>query len=57
MASKLRQRRMWGGPVKSKLEETREILATTILAHVPVCHCFVSTEPSTLINNFVANLL
>ena len=36
LGSKVRQRRMWGGPRKSKMEEAREILATTILAHVPV---------------------
>ncbi|XP_033118006.1 DNA-directed RNA polymerase III subunit RPC2-like [Anneissia japonica] len=36
IGSKIRQRRMWGGPQKSKLDEARDILAGTILAHVPV---------------------
>ncbi|XP_033638583.1 DNA-directed RNA polymerase III subunit RPC2-like isoform X2 [Asterias rubens] len=36
IGSKVRQRRMWGGSKKSKTDEAREILATTVLAHVPV---------------------
>lgn len=36
IGTKIRQRRMWGGPKKSKNEEARELLAETILAHVPV---------------------
>lgn len=27
---------MWGGPKKTKMEEARELLASTILTHVPV---------------------
>ncbi|XP_064629058.1 DNA-directed RNA polymerase III subunit RPC2-like [Lineus longissimus] len=38
MGSKVRQRRMWGGPRKSKVDEARDILANVILAHVPVNH-------------------
>lgn len=29
---------MWGGPKKTKMEEARELLASTILTHVPVRH-------------------
>ncbi|XP_072044988.1 DNA-directed RNA polymerase III subunit RPC2-like [Amphiura filiformis] len=36
IGGKVRQRRMWGGPKKTKVDEARELLATTILAHVPV---------------------
>jgi len=38
MGQRVRQRRMWGptGGKKSKMEEARELLAETILAHVPV---------------------
>ncbi|KAK2158794.1 hypothetical protein LSH36_164g11051 [Paralvinella palmiformis] len=36
MGNKVRQRRMWGGPKKTKVEEARELLQGTILAHVPV---------------------
>lgn len=38
MGIKLRQRRMWGGgpSKKSPIDECRELLATTILAHIPV---------------------
>ncbi|XP_014670724.1 PREDICTED: DNA-directed RNA polymerase III subunit RPC2-like [Priapulus caudatus] len=38
IGNKVRQRRVWGssGGKKSKTEEARELLATTILAHVPV---------------------
>lgn len=37
MGIKLRQRRMWGGAQKkTPIDECREILATTILAHIPV---------------------
>lgn len=30
---------MWGGPKKTKMEEARELLASTILTHVPVSLC------------------
>ncbi|KAG8200108.1 hypothetical protein JTE90_001961 [Oedothorax gibbosus] len=37
MGSKLRQRKMWGSTQKKNpIDEAREILTTTILAHVPV---------------------
>ena len=36
IGSKVRQKRMWGGSKRSKIDEAREILATTVLAHVPV---------------------
>lgn len=39
MGDKLRQRKMWGGMKevkKSKVEEARNILQATVLAHVPV---------------------
>ena len=36
MGTKVRQRRMWGGPKKTKMEEARELMAETVLAHVPV---------------------
>nr|XP_034983724.1 DNA-directed RNA polymerase III subunit RPC2 [Zootoca vivipara] len=36
LGNKVRRQRMWGGPKKTKMEEARELLATTILAHVPV---------------------
>ncbi|KAK2188772.1 hypothetical protein NP493_123g07008 [Ridgeia piscesae] len=36
IGNRIRLRRMWGGPKKSKMEESREILANVILAHVPV---------------------
>lgn len=36
MGSKIRQRRMWGTVKKSKMEEARELLGDTVLAHVPV---------------------
>lgn len=29
---------MWGGPKKTKMEEARELLASTILTHVLVCN-------------------
>lgn len=33
---------MWGGgPKKTKIEEARELLASTILTHVPVSIAFV----------------
>ena len=32
----MRQKRFFGGPQKTPIEEARELLATTILAHVPV---------------------
>ncbi|XP_061415849.1 DNA-directed RNA polymerase III subunit RPC2 [Lethenteron reissneri] len=36
VGNKVRRQRMWGGPKKSKMDEARELLATTVLAHVPV---------------------
>lgn len=36
LGNKLRQKRFFGGPKKTAVEEARETLATTILAHVPV---------------------
>jgi DNA-directed RNA polymerase III subunit RPC2 len=36
LGKKLRQKRFFGGPQKTPIEEARELLATTILAHVPV---------------------
>lgn len=36
MAKKLRQKRFFGGPKKTPLDEAREALAETVLAHVPV---------------------
>nr|XP_033807945.1 DNA-directed RNA polymerase III subunit RPC2 isoform X2 [Geotrypetes seraphini] len=36
IGNKVRRQRMWGGPKKTKMEEARELLASTILAHVPV---------------------
>lgn len=42
LGKKLRQKRFFGGPQKTPIEEARELLATTILAHVPVKikYCF-----------------
>ena len=40
IGSKIRQRQMWG-KVRSKLEDARELLAHTILAHVPVSGSFL----------------
>lgn len=37
LGNKVRRQRMWGGPKKTKMEEARELLASLILAHVPVC--------------------
>uniref|UniRef100_A0A8C2K1Q0 DNA-directed RNA polymerase n=1 Tax=Cyprinus carpio TaxID=7962 RepID=A0A8C2K1Q0_CYPCA len=36
IGNKVRRQRMWGGPKKTKMEEARELLASTILTHVPV---------------------
>lgn len=41
LGNKVRRQRMWGGPKKTKMEEARELLATTILAHVPVSALFL----------------
>lgn len=43
IGSKVPSRRMWGGgPAKSKMEEVRDLLQGTILAHVPVSqHMFM----------------
>uniref|UniRef100_A0A672R237 DNA-directed RNA polymerase subunit beta n=1 Tax=Sinocyclocheilus grahami TaxID=75366 RepID=A0A672R237_SINGR len=36
IGNKVRRQRMWSGPKKTKMEEARELLASTILTHVPV---------------------
>ncbi|KAI9563545.1 hypothetical protein GHT06_011008 [Daphnia sinensis] len=36
LGNKLRQKRFFGGPKKTPVEEAREMLATAVLAHVPV---------------------
>uniref|UniRef100_A0A8C3LBQ3 DNA-directed RNA polymerase III subunit RPC2 n=1 Tax=Chrysolophus pictus TaxID=9089 RepID=A0A8C3LBQ3_CHRPC len=36
IGNKVRRQRMWGGPKKTKMEEARELLASTILTHVLV---------------------
>ncbi|XP_067856092.1 transcription factor RFX4 [Heptranchias perlo] len=36
IGNKVRRQRMWGGPKKTKMEEARELLASTVLTHVPV---------------------
>uniref|UniRef100_A0A8C5QPS9 DNA-directed RNA polymerase III subunit RPC2 n=1 Tax=Leptobrachium leishanense TaxID=445787 RepID=A0A8C5QPS9_9ANUR len=36
IGNKIRRQRMWGGPKKSKVDEARELLASTVLTHVPV---------------------
>ncbi|TRY87862.1 hypothetical protein DNTS_030010 [Danionella cerebrum] len=36
IGNKVKRQRMWGGPKKTKMEEARELLASTILTHVPV---------------------
>ncbi|RXM28991.1 DNA-directed RNA polymerase III subunit RPC2 [Acipenser ruthenus] len=36
IGNKIRRQRMWGGPKKTKMEEARELLASTVLSHVPV---------------------
>uniref|UniRef100_UPI00358DE3D5 DNA-directed RNA polymerase III subunit RPC2 isoform X2 n=1 Tax=Myxine glutinosa TaxID=7769 RepID=UPI00358DE3D5 len=36
IGNKVRRQRMWGGPKKTKMEEARELLANTVIAHVPV---------------------
>lgn len=37
---------MWGGPKKTKMEEARELLASTILTHVLVCNVFFTWSRS-----------
>uniref|UniRef100_A0A673M2L3 DNA-directed RNA polymerase subunit beta n=1 Tax=Sinocyclocheilus rhinocerous TaxID=307959 RepID=A0A673M2L3_9TELE len=39
IGNKVRRQRMWSGPKKTKMEEARELLASTILTHVPVPKC------------------
>ncbi|XP_059834558.1 DNA-directed RNA polymerase III subunit RPC2 isoform X2 [Hypanus sabinus] len=36
IGNKVRRQRMWGGPKKTKMEEARELLASTVLTHVPL---------------------
>ena len=36
IGNRIRQRRMWGGPKKTKVDEARDVLHGVILAHVPV---------------------
>lgn len=36
IGNRIRQRRMWGGPKKTKIEEARDVLHGVVLAHVPV---------------------
>ena len=36
LGNKLRQKRFFGGPKKTPMDEAREALAETVLAHVPV---------------------
>lgn len=36
IGNKLRVKRFFGGPKKTPIDEARELLSTTILAHVPV---------------------
>jgi DNA-directed RNA polymerase III subunit RPC2 len=36
LASKMRQKKFFGGPKKSPVEDARDMLANTVLAHVPV---------------------
>ena len=36
IGNKVRLKRFFGGPKKTAIDEARELLATTILAHVPV---------------------
>ncbi len=51
IGNKVRRQRMWGGPKKTKMEEARELLASTVLTHVPVRHfkinfkCLCSPHP------------
>lgn len=44
LGNKVRRQRMWGGPKKTKMEEARELLATTILAHVPVSDLVLNNQ-------------
>merc|ERR1719381_398842 len=36
LASKMRQKKFFGGPKKSPIEDARDMLVNTVLAHVPV---------------------
>ena len=36
IGNRVRQRRMWGGPRKTKVDEARDVLHGVVLAHVPV---------------------
>lgn len=36
LGNKMRQKRFFGGPKKTPVEEAREALAVAVLAHVPV---------------------
>ncbi|PIK58494.1 putative DNA-directed RNA polymerase III subunit RPC2, partial [Apostichopus japonicus] len=36
IGSKLRQRQRWGGQIKTKVDEARDLLTNTVLTHVPV---------------------
>ncbi|XP_060608469.1 DNA-directed RNA polymerase III subunit RPC2-like [Ruditapes philippinarum] len=36
IGNRIRQRRMWGGPKKTKVDEARDVLHGVVLAHVPV---------------------
>ena len=53
----MKRQRVWGGgqSKKSKVDEAREVLQSTILAHVPVCNiiyiyvCVMSTSYTVLL--------
>ncbi|XP_052807521.1 DNA-directed RNA polymerase III subunit RPC2-like [Mya arenaria] len=36
IGTRIRQRRMWGGPKKTKIDEARDVLYGVILSHIPV---------------------
>ncbi|XP_074641286.1 DNA-directed RNA polymerase III subunit RPC2-like [Tubulanus polymorphus] len=36
IGNRIRQRRMWGAPKRTKMDEAREVLGGVVLAHVPV---------------------
>ena len=38
IAAKMRQKKFFGGPKKSPIDDARDMLANTVLAHVPVVH-------------------
>ncbi|PIK34031.1 putative DNA-directed RNA polymerase III subunit RPC2, partial [Apostichopus japonicus] len=42
IGSKLRQRQRWGGQIKTKVDEARDLLTNTVLTHVPV-QCIIRT--------------